>query len=260
MTMSQVRRGINVSQARVILTGAAGGLGMATATALSDAGAHVVGIDRRPGAGLICADVTKPDEIAGAVQEAGGQLGGIDILINNAGLGWAQRSGEPADEDAREMIEVNLFGAWNTTAAALPDLLARSGHVVNVASGIAILSMPYGAAYSVSKRALPAYSDVLRLEYRGRLAVTTLYPGYLETGIHNRNAAQGYSVGDAIPADSLPTAARAVVRACRRRPRDAFTSLKTNAALRTARIWPAPLEIALRNRLIKAMSAKPAPD
>jgi NAD(P)-dependent dehydrogenase (short-subunit alcohol dehydrogenase family) len=250
----------DLAGARVLVTGASGGLGGAAAAALRAAGADVVGLDLRAADGVLAADVTDPAGVAAAVGDAVGRLGGLDILVNNAGIGWAQRSGPAPDADARRMIEVNLFGAWNTTAAALPELLRNRGHVVNVASGIAVLSLPFGAAYSIGKRALTAYSDVLRIEYRGRLTVTTLYPGYLETGIHDRNVAQGYSVGGILVVDPLPVAAASVVRACRRRPRSAYTSRTTAVALRAARVWPTPFELALRRRLLRDMAAKPLPD
>ncbi|HET8682005.1 MAG TPA: SDR family NAD(P)-dependent oxidoreductase [Micromonosporaceae bacterium] len=244
---------------RVVLTGAAGGLGTAATAALRSAGAQVAGIDLRPGPGILAADVTDQAAVADAVRTAAQRLGGVDVLVNNAGVGWAHEAGAALDEDLRRIVEVNLFGAWHTTAAALPHLLASHGHVVNVASGIAVLAMPYGAAYSVSKRGLTAYSDVLRVEYRGRLAVTTFFPGYLETGIHARNIAQGYSVAGVVPADPLAGAGRALARACARRPRNAYTSRQTAAALRLARIWPAPVELALRRRLLRAMRERPAP-
>jgi NAD(P)-dependent dehydrogenase (short-subunit alcohol dehydrogenase family) len=245
---------------RVIVTGAASGLGAAICLRLRGRGAGVVGIDVQPADGIVLADIAEPYQVRGAVAQAIAVLGGLDILVNNAGVGWAHNAGEEPDEHVRRMLEVNLFGAWTTTAAALPALLASRGHVVNVASGIAVLTLPYGAAYSASKRALTAYSDVLRLEFQGRLAVTVFYPGYLETPIHRRNVEQGYTVAGAIPADSLDGAAEALLRSCRRRPRNAYSSARTAAALRLGRIWPGPIERGMRAHLLRELATRPLPD
>lgn len=248
-----------VAGLRVVVTGAASGLGAATSARLRERGARVVGIDLQPADGVLVADVTAPDQVRGAVAGAIEKLGGLDVLVNDAGVGWAHTADRPPDEDVRRILEVNLFGAWTTTSAALPALLASRGHVVNVASGIAILALPYGAAYSASKRALAAYSDVLRLELDGRVTVTVFYPGYLETPIHRRNVEQGYSVAGVIPEDRLEGAAGALARACVRRPRSAYSSARTALALRLGRIWPGPIERAMRRRLQRAMAAKPPP-
>lgn len=247
---------------KVLVTGASGGLGAASAAALRSAGASVLGLDLVAGPDVLAADVTDRDAVTAAVGTAVERLGGLDVLVNCAGVGWAQRTGPAPDADARRIIEINLFGTWNTTAAALPALLAspRTGHVVAVASGIAILTLPYGAAYSVSKRGVTAYADVLRLEYAGRLAVTTYYPGYLETGIHDRNVAQGYTVGGALLHDSLEGAGRAMVRAVRRRPRSAYSSAVTGLGLRVGRVLPGPIERELTRRLAKDLAGRPVPE
>lgn len=249
----------SLSDARVIVTGAASGLGAAAMGRLRDCGARVIGIDVQPAGQVVVADITVPDQVRGAVGAAIEQLGGLDVLVNNAGVGWARTADSAPDDDDRRMLEVNLFGAWTVTSAALPALLASRGHVVNVASGIAILALPFGAAYSASKRALAAYSDVLRLEFQDRLSVTVFYPGYLETAIHQRNVDQGYSVAGVIPKDDLEGAAEALVRACRRRPRNAYSSARTAAALWLGRLWPGPIERAMRRRLLRDMATRPPP-
>ena len=72
------------------------------------------------------------------------------------------------------MIDVNLLGPWRVTSAALPALRRSRGRVVNVASGLAHLALPWGTAYCMSKRGLTSYSDALRLEYGGEITVTTV--------------------------------------------------------------------------------------
>src|SRR5206468_3901139 len=105
-------------------------------------------------------------------------------------------------------------------------LLRSRGRVVNVASGLAHLALPYAAAYCMSKRGLTAYSDVLRLEYGDRLgAVTTVYPGYIRTKIHEAPAAKGVALEGAVPAEPVEAAAGTIVRAALGKPvRDLATT------------------------------------
>lgn len=234
---------------RVLITGAAGGIGAATTEALQACGARVCGVDLRGGGELIAGDVRDPESMAAAVAEAVTRLGGLDVLVNNAGIGTAQDAGATPDALARATLEINLLGAWVTTAAALPHLLRSRGHVVNVASGLAIVSMPYAAAYSASKRGLAAYSDTLRLEYRGRVSVTTVYPGYVRTAIHEGPAAQGVALEGLVNADSVEQAAAALVRACSERPRELTTSRTTALALVAGRHLPRLVEAVVARRV-----------
>ena len=109
---------------------------------------------------------------------------------------------------------------------------------MNVASGLACLTVPYSAAYSASKRGVHAYSDVLRMEYGGRISVTTLDPGYVRTPIHDPTADAGVSLEGLVWADSVEQAASAIVRACVERPRGLTTGLRTGVGLALARHFP----------------------
>ncbi|MEA2646530.1 MAG: hypothetical protein QOE92_1613 [Chloroflexota bacterium] len=234
---------------RVVVTGAGGGIGAAACEALRGAGASVVGIDLRPPTGdVIAGDVRDERSMRAAIDEASRRLGAIDVLVNNAGIGTVQDAGQMPDAAARATLEVNLIGAWVTTAAAMPHLLATRGHVVNVASGLALATVPFTAAYAASKRALTAYSDTLRFEYRGRVTVTTVNPGYIRTAIHSGPAAQGASLDGVVNEDSVAQAAAAIVRACVRRPRETSTSATTAAGLFMARHFPRIVDAFLRRR------------
>src|SRR3954470_10028415 len=125
---------------RIVITGAAGGIGSATVELLRARGARVVGLDLH-GADLEC-DVRDQASIDAAMSAAIAQLGGLDVLINNAGLGTPQSAGVAPDEDALELLSVNLLGPWRVTAAALPALRESRGRVVNVASGLAHMTLP----------------------------------------------------------------------------------------------------------------------
>ena len=242
---------VSIAGKRVLLTGAAGGIGQATRELLLAEGARVMGIDLQESEGILSADITDEGAITDAVERASKQLGGIDILINNAGIGRAHDAGDFPNHEARAVMDINFFGAWNTTAAAMPHLLVDHGHVVNVSSGLAIVDLPFGVAYSASKRALAAYSAALAVEYKGRLTVTTVYPGYIRTGIHNSPSAAGVSLEGVVRVDTVEGAARALVRACTHRPRAMSTSTMSTLDLWAARRFPRITSAVIASRMGK---------
>jgi NAD(P)-dependent dehydrogenase (short-subunit alcohol dehydrogenase family) len=239
---------------RILITGASGGLGTATMGALQNQGAQVIGIDKSPGRSsgppIIVADVRDAGSVTTAVNDAIGRLGGLDILINNAGVLSLQDPGLSPGDDVLEAIDVNLLGPWRVTAAALPALLESRGRVINIASLFAVVNAPFIPAYCATKRALSAYSDVLRCQYGDRLGVTTIYPGYMDTPIHEGAVRQGLSVAKVVTfrlagrtvvtfEESVAAAARRVVRACSNgSPRDAGMTLRGRLTLMLARHAP----------------------
>jgi NAD(P)-dependent dehydrogenase (short-subunit alcohol dehydrogenase family) len=214
---------------RVLLTGAAGGIGEAAAAELRRRGAQVVGLDLRDGPDIIACDVRDQAAVDRAVAEAVARLGGLDVLINNAGIGLPQSAGAPPGDDALAVIDVNLLGPWRVTAAALPALRASRGRVVNVASGLAHLALPWGTAYCMSKRGLTAYSDALRLEYGGELTVTTVYPGYIRTSIHAASQERGVALEGNVPVERVEDAARTLARAALGSPARDLATTKQGA-------------------------------
>jgi NAD(P)-dependent dehydrogenase (short-subunit alcohol dehydrogenase family) len=199
---------------RVIITGAASGIGAAAAAQLRKRGASAVGLDINASGELVACDVTDPDSVERAVAEAIERLGGgLDVLVNNAGVGFAQSAGLAPDERATTVFEVNMLGPWRMTAAALPALRESRGRVVNVASGLAHVTVPFATAYCMSKRALVAYSDALRLEHGDAITVTTVYPGYIKTPIHDASNEDGFALDGIVPEEPLAHAAATLVRA-----------------------------------------------
>jgi NAD(P)-dependent dehydrogenase (short-subunit alcohol dehydrogenase family) len=225
---------------RVLITGAAGGIGTETTAELRKQGATVIGLDLH-GSDIDC-DVRDQASVDRAVAEGIERLGGLDVLINNAGLGTPQSAALPPDEDALAVLDVNLLGPWRVTSAALPALRASRGRVVNIASVLAIITVPFAAAYTISKRGVVAYSDTLRLEEGDRITVTTVYPGYIRTKIHERSTAAGVPLEGAVPAESVEDAARALTRAALGSPvRDLATTRQGEIAQRLARLVPRTL-------------------
>ena len=161
------------------------------------------------------------------------------MLINNAGLGTPQSAAAAPDADALEVLDVNLVGPWRVTSAALPALRAAHGRVVNVASGLAHITVPFATAYTLSKRGVVAYSDVLRLEEGDRITVTTVYPGYIRTRIHERSTAAGVPLEGAVPVERVEDAARTLVRAALGPPvRDLATTRNGGIAYAVVRVLP----------------------
>jgi NAD(P)-dependent dehydrogenase (short-subunit alcohol dehydrogenase family) len=247
---------------RIILTGAASGIGAVTVRALRERGARVVGLDLNgDGHDVLACDVRDQASVDGAVGEAVQRLGGLDVLINCAGIGDPQSAGEVPADDALRVLDVNLLGPWRVTAAALPALQSSRGRVVNVASGLAHVTMPLAPAYCMSKRGLVAYSDALRLELGDAITVTTVYPGYIRTPIHAAAGAKGVSLEGLVPAERVEDAAQALVRAALGAPvRDLATTRQGTIAYALARIAPRGLIDELTRRQLRRAVARGAFD
>ena len=199
---------------RVLITGAASGIGQATANALRSRGCSVVGLDlNAAGDDVIACDVRDQASVDSAVAQAIERLDGLDVLINSAGIGDPQSAAERPAEDALRVIDVNLLGTWRVTGAAIVALRESRGRVINIASGLAHLTIPLATAYTISKRGVVAYSDSLRLEMAGEVGVTTIYPGYIRTPIHNASAEKGIALEGVVPAEPLEAAAATLVKA-----------------------------------------------
>ena len=199
---------------RIIITGAASGIGEATKAELERRGARVIGLDvNAERDGLIRCDVRDQASVDSAVREAVERLGGLDVVINNAGVATPQSAGLAPDEKALAVIDVNMIGPWRVTSAALPALKEAHGRVVNVASGMAYVSLPFAAAYAMSKHGVMAYSNALRLEHGDSISVTTVYPGVVQTPILKESEEFGLGSGGASPVEPIETAVNALARA-----------------------------------------------
>src|SRR3954471_23177453 len=151
---------------RVLITGAAGGIGMATAQVLAKRGHWVVATDLSAPSGLEgiqahLLDVTSDDSVARCLQA----VGPLDAIVNNAGIGGeGPVEGYPLD-GFRQMFETNTLGALRIIQAVLPAWRTRgSGVIVNVSSINGKVASPLGAAYSASKFALEALTESLHCE------------------------------------------------------------------------------------------------
>ncbi|HKO39003.1 MAG TPA: SDR family oxidoreductase [Solirubrobacterales bacterium] len=236
----------------VIITGAASGIGEATAKALRERGAKVVGLDLRASDEVLTCDVTDQASVDKAVAEAIRRLGGeVDALVNCAGIGLPQSATERPGPDALRVLDVNLLGTWRVTAAALPALRASRGRVVNISSGLAHLAVPFATAYGASKRAVVGYSEQLRAEVGDEVTVTTVYPGYIRTPIHEASQSAGVALEGMVPPEPLGAAAGTIVRAIYGKPaRDLATTRRGAQSYALLRFLPKGLvERAVRRQM-----------
>lgn len=176
----------------VLITGAAGGIGRAMADAFADAGARLALVDIIDPAGLaaefgpqhgawVC-DLERPDDIARVTAEIGARMG-IDVLINNAGLGIVAPAEDMRVEDWDRTQAINLRAPWLMASAALPYLKASGrGRVVNIASQAGMIAIAEHAAYGASKAGLIGLTKVLALEWaRFGITVNAISPTVVET-------------------------------------------------------------------------------
>ena len=243
---------------RAIVTGAGGAIGSALVTALRGRGWQVVGLDlvADDAAGVLACDVTSDASVAAAVPAAVARLGGVDALVNNAGLGGPASAGAAPDEHVLKMLDVNLLGAWRVTAAAIEDLVQSRGKVVLVGSRMAFLGLPLGAAYGVSKRALVAYADALRAEYGTHVGVTCVHPAFIRTPIHERTKAAGLQLEGFSREEPLAGVVDKLIAACEGRAgRDVAVTRAGAAQLAVARHLPALVDRVVARTLRKRIAA-----
>jgi NAD(P)-dependent dehydrogenase (short-subunit alcohol dehydrogenase family) len=160
-----------------VITGASSGIGYATARLFSERGYRVYGISRRS---ELRADVKNYEEIKGAIERVVEKEGGLDILVVNAGIARVGYVEEFDISDWLEVINTNLNGAFYTVKAALPHI-REGGHIVFVGSIASKRAFPGWAAYCASKWGLLGFAKSLGEELKGKIRVSTVLPGAVDT-------------------------------------------------------------------------------
>ena len=185
-----------------LVTGGSKGIGFAIAKALVADGASVVitGRHRREleraqaelgsRAFAVVADVRNPAEVAAAAREPVDRFGGLDVLVNNAGIGLFKNAADMPVADWQAVIDTNLSGVFYFCHAAIPHLRQRGGGwIINISSLAGKSPFAGGAAYCASKAGLNAFSEALMQEVRyDDIRVTCLMPGSVATGFGGRSA------------------------------------------------------------------------
>ncbi|MDL2401832.1 SDR family oxidoreductase [Rhizobium mayense] len=187
-----------LSAKRILITGAAQGIGLAIAKACVAEGARLFLIDmdgpllareaealKAAGAvlGYAAADITDVAKIESIVEQAGTEIGRLNALINNAGVNVFSEPLATTDEEWQRCFDINLKGAWNCCRAVLPGIIEESGGaILNIASTHAFTIIPHTFPYPLAKHALLGMTKSLGLEYAAKgVRVNALAPGYVST-------------------------------------------------------------------------------
>ncbi len=179
---------------RIIVTGAAGGIGASAVRALAGAGAHIAALDVSDEAGRAVAteatrngpgradyfrcDIRHRDAVASVFAAAVGMLGGLDALVNVAGAERAAPAEDIAEADWDLMFDVNARGTFHTNQAAFPHLRERGGRILNFGSAAGVMGLPGCAHYSAAKAAVLGWTRTIAKEWaRFGIGVNALAPG-----------------------------------------------------------------------------------
>jgi short-subunit dehydrogenase len=253
----------------VLLTGASQGIGHALALQLAAQGARLGLVARdaprleevvRECAGrgaravALPGDVGAPADCRRVVEQAQQALGGLDVLINNAGIGMMARFDELQDLSVYErLMRVNYLGCVWLTHAALPALKQSRGRIVVVASLAGLTGVPTRTGYAASKHAVIGFFDSLRIELMGSgVSVTVACPDFVVSQIHKRAIGPDGRPLGATPMQearimSAEDCAAGILRATERRERQLIMSARGRVGRYVRLLWPGLIDrIAIR--------------
>ncbi len=201
----------------ILITGCSTGIGAATARVFSERGWNVAATMRDPAQGaalqglpgvkVLALDVTQPQSITAAVDQALQDFGGLDSLVNNAGYGLFGPFETASDEVIKRQFATNLFGLFDVTRAVLPAMRARgAGVIVNVSSIGGLTTFPLFSLYHATKYAVIGFSESLGYELAPfGIQVKVVAPGGVATDFASRSLARTFE-GDG--GDYAPTVAK----------------------------------------------------
>lgn len=225
------------TQKVALVTGASVGIGKAVAVGLVGAGFTVIGTSRNaakaePVAGVhfVDLDVASDSSVEKVIADIIEAHGRIDVLVNNAGIGYSGAAEESSAGQAQQIFDVNVFGVIRLTNAVLPIMRAqKSGRIVNLSSILGIIPQPYMAVYAASKHAVEGYSESLDHELREfGVRVALVQPAWTNTSFEantirpdrplpvyaeRRQVFEEFSVDQIKNGDDAATVAKAIVAA-----------------------------------------------
>jgi NADP-dependent 3-hydroxy acid dehydrogenase YdfG len=253
---------VKPKDARVLITGAGSGIGAATALRYAKQGAHVIAVDidgdsaqatagtcgavGHPASAYVC-DVADAEAMLALAEE----VGEVDVLVNNAGVGVAGPFLESSLEDWEWLRSINIDGVVHGVRAFAPGMLERRhGHVVNIASGAAYIPHRSLAAYCTSKAAVLMLSQCLRADWAGRkVGVSVICPGVIDTPIAKNTRMVGraerrrsQAVGALRMGHSPDLVAKAIVNAASKNHDIVPVGIESQLAFRLLRLAPGPIQ------------------
>ena len=231
----------------VAITGAARGIGRATAEACAGAGMRVAigdldrALSERAAAEVgnaavgLQVDVRDRDSFAAFLEEAESRLGGLDVLVNNAGVLHLGRFQEEEPEETERQLAVNVAGVITGTRLALDRFLPRGdGHIVNIASSAGLVGVAGGATYSATKHAVVGFTRALRRELHGSGVRTTIVmPGVIRTEMIT-----GYAEGRGVRVIEPSAVGEAIVGALRRGRAEVLVPSELSVLTRLMQVLP----------------------
>lgn len=245
---------MNLSGKRIILTGAAGGIGYHLALLLAARGAHLALVERNaPRLNEICAqinqgggtataialDLTSEGAVTRVIEAASQAMGGFDIVINNAGLLDFTLYENQSPDRIAQIINVNVIAPMLLVRAALPDLLAQnSGRIVNIGSTFGSIGFPHFASYCASKFAMRGFSEALGRELvDSQVGVTYVSPRATRTPLNDDQTSQMH-LETGTNLDEPDYVAGQIVRAIEREAKECFIGQPESFFARLNGIFP----------------------
>jgi short-subunit dehydrogenase len=246
----------SIAESRILITGASQGIGKALAEAAALRGGKVLAAARSEnllreladqarakGASIetVGADVTRPEDRQRMVQAALDHFGGLDILINNAGIGATGHFADVSSERLRKIMEVNFFGLTETTRVFLPIL--KKGNrpaIVNISSIAGKRGIPARSEYSASKFAVQGFSEALRAELaKDNVDVLVICPGLTQTNFSQNMLEQKARLQmDHMRGMTSDQVANAVLRSIERGRNEVCLSFKGKLMVLVSRFFP----------------------
>lgn len=260
---------MQIKQARIVLTGASGGIGAALALALASRGARL---------GLVGRDVAKLNQLARRLADTGAEVecittdlglvnsgtvvreqmqqrfGGVDILINNAGITDFTEFSEADPQRIAQVLQTNVLAPMLLSRALLPDMLTQGrGQIVNVGSIFGSIAFACFASYSASKFALRGFSEALRRELVGTgVGVTYIAPRAVRTPL-NTAAVQRMAERVKMVMDEPEQVADQIVQAIEQDRKDVYLGFPESLFVRINALWPRLVDAALgkQNKIMR---------
>lgn len=244
----------------VLLTGASRGIGLAAVQIFAAAGYNVAAVARHiePQTALaetlpdgkilpIQADLSTPDAAATIVERTRQQFQGIDILINNAGIGITGAAHRASIDDIEMVMAVNYLAPVQLMQAVIPVMQANGGGlIINVSSIIGKRATPFSGGYCASKAALEHMVESMRMELAAdNVRFSTLYPGVTRTTFTQHTLGEPRARKGRVQGVSAERAAQTLLRMAKKEPRDAYVTLFDRIFVVSSHLFPKLFDVLL---------------